>query len=106
LRLSLLYELADTAGQPAKVAVSAALEAIFGEVFADGVSADGNWDLARNSTLQTIAKIGLDKLAKFGATQQEIEKLRQAVQELLNQDTPFNPEGFANRLDDLLDEAE
>jgi hypothetical protein len=105
LRLSLLDELADTAEQPAKVAVSAALEAIFGEVFADGVSADDNWDLARNSTLQTIAEIALDKLAKFGATKQEIEKLRQAVQELVIQDTPFNPEGFANRLDDLLAEA-
>ena len=105
LRLSLLDELADTAKQPAKVAVSAALEAIFDEVFADSVSANNNWDLARNSTLQTLVEIALDKLATFGATEQEIEKLRQAVQELLNQDAPFNPEGFANRLDDLLAKA-
>jgi hypothetical protein len=105
LRLSLLDELADTAKQPAKVAVSAALEAIFDEVFADSVSANNNWDLARNSTLQTLVEIALDKLATFGATEQEIEKLRQAVQEVLDQDAPFNPEAFANRLDDLLAKA-
>lgn len=105
LRLSLLDELPSTAEQPAKVAVSAALEAIFGEIFADGVGAYANWDLARNSTLQTLAEIALDKLAKFGATREEVEKLRQAVQELINQDGPFNPEGFTIRLEDLLAKA-
>lgn len=102
LRLSLLDELPASSGKPARAAITEALDAIFGEIFADGVGTDANWDLARNSTLQTLVEIGLDKLAKHGASEADIEKLRQAIRELIGQDIPFNPETFAVRLDSLL----
>ncbi|UCE64158.1 MAG: hypothetical protein JSU59_03165, partial [Nitrospirota bacterium] len=105
LRLQLLDQLPSTAAQPARVAITAALDAIFGEIFAEDVSVDANWNLACNSTLCAIAEIALNKLAKFGATKEDINKLRQAVQELIKQDTPFDPEDFATRLDNLLDRA-
>jgi hypothetical protein len=105
LRLPLLDTLPPTAGQPAREAITAGLDAIFGEIFAQGVTADANWNLARNSTLQTLVEIALAKLAKFGATEADIEKLRQAVRELLEQVAPFDRESFAARLDDLLAKA-
>lgn len=105
LRLPLLDELPATAGQPARAAITAVLDAIFREIFADGVGADANWNLARNSTLKTLAEIALNRLAKLGATEERIKKLRQAVQEMLKQDAPFDPEAFATRLDDLLAKA-
>lgn len=104
-RLSLLDSLPAAAEQPAKIAISAALDAIFDEVFADGMGADAHWNLARNHTLRTLAEIGLDRLARHGATRDKIEKLRQAVRELVDGDRPFDADDFAIRLETLLADA-
>ena len=102
LRLSLLAELPASAEEPAQAAITAALDAIFAEVFNADADVEASWDLARNKTLQTAAEIGLHKLARFGATAEQIETLRRAVRELCEQETPFDAERFAARLEDLL----
>ena len=105
LRLPLLDELPPTAGQPSRATITAALDAIFDEIFADGVGADANWGLARNSALRTVVEIALNKLAEYGATKEDIEKMRETIQELLKQDALFDPDSFATQLDHLLRKA-
>jgi len=102
LHLPLLDELPAAAGQPAQIAVHAALDAIFSEIFAANGNAGENWDLARNSTVEMIVEIGLDSLAKSGADQPRINLLRQAVQDIMENDLPFNPDAFESHLEALL----
>lgn len=102
LRLDLLGDLPAEAGRPARTAVTAALDAIFEEIFDRGVDPGARWDLARNATLRTLAEIALGRLARFGAGEEEIARLRRAVRELLAQENPFDPDAFTARLDRLL----
>lgn len=102
LRLALVEELPAAGGEAARPAITAALDAIFGEIFADHVQAEASWDLARNSTLQLLTKIALNKLARIGAESGHVEVLRVAVHDLITQEAPFDAVAFGDRLDELL----
>lgn len=105
LRLSFLDRLPGAAGEPERAAITAALDALFSEIFADGVGADANWDLARNSTLVVLTEIALEKLADSSLTVQPIEILRQEAQTLLQSGTPFDSDAFAEKLEKELRNA-
>ena len=102
LRFSLLEELPPLAGAPARVALNAALDAIFGEIFAAGVDAKKSWDLARNATLVAMSEVALDKLARIGAEQKHVDVLRKAIQSLMQGDKPFDRDAFAKGLEAAL----
>jgi hypothetical protein len=99
LRLSLLEKLPETATQPAKSAITAALDAIFAEVFSAQASPEVSWRLARNSTIQSLAAVALEKLVKWGAGPDEIDALRRTVKVIIDQGGVFDREAFGMELD-------
>ena len=101
LRLDFLETLPAASAQPAEIALTTAIEAIFAELFGPDL-ADVHWQLVRNSTVQTIVEICLDALAEHGATRTTIATVGQAVRELIEAGRPLNPEVFEKCLEDLL----
>lgn len=102
LRISLLEPLSGPAGEPAQAAITHALDAVFGEIFAEGVTADASWNLARNSVLQSVCEIALATLARHGVGQQQITVLRDLIREQMSEQLAFDPDDFAAILNQRL----
>lgn len=84
LNINLLEKLPPGGQDAGKVALTAAIDAIFGTVFANNVNVTMKWRFARNSTIQTLIAVGLDKLAQTGAEQKHIDVLRVSLTNLVN----------------------
>ena len=82
----------------ARKGITAALDAIFEIVFADGANAAAQWTLARNSTLVALTEVGLEELARVGAKPTEIKLLRETVAEAMEGNTPFDIDDFQTAL--------
>lgn len=98
VRLPLLDELPPGGADAGRVALTAALDAIFQEIFADGVGAEARWRIARNSVVAGVAEVGLAELARAGAEQRHIDALREATRALAASAEPIDLDDFANDL--------
>jgi len=103
--IGFLGELPATANGPARVAISAALDAVFATVFADGNEAEAQWTLARNSALTALVEVALDELADTAIGDAEIAVLRDVVSQTLASGTRFRVERFAEILRQRLEQA-
>ena len=92
----------DTLPGEARTAIQAALDALFGVVFADGADAAANWKLAKGSAVMVLVKVSLEELAKSGLEPADIETLKTFVTEELASPAPFNAAAFAVELRDRL----
>jgi hypothetical protein len=86
-----------------KVAIRAAVDAVLANTFGDGVSDEKKWVRARNSIVITALEVALTKLAKFGATQNHINRLRQEIGGLI--DDLLTAEELGKRLEEVLMEV-
>lgn len=59
-----------------KRALTAAVDAVIGTIFADDADADAQWLLARNTSIQAVVQIALAKLAEYGVGEAQIERVR------------------------------
>ena len=96
-RHSLLEKIDGLGADAGKVALEAAIEAIFDTVNGELVSADMKWRLMRNSNLQFLIEKGLASLAKHGTGQEHIDALKEVIT-LLIQDS-FGIEEYPKELD-------
>jgi hypothetical protein len=103
MRFELLLKLPDGGDDAGKVAVKAAIDAVFESAFGDDVSAEGKWLRARNSTLVAAVEVALHKLAKIGAGQPQIDVLRREIGGLI--DGRLTVEEMGERLEPLLEAA-
>lgn len=103
LRLELLHTLPAGAADAGKVAIGAAIDAVFDSVLGDAVSAEEQWIRARNSSLATVLEVALDGLAKIGAEQKHIDVLRKEMGGLMDQ--RLSVEDLGERLELLLEAA-
>ena len=100
LRLELLHELPPGGADAGKVAVRAAMDAVFEKARGDDLSAEEKWIRARNSSLIMALEVALDKLAKIGAEQRHIDVLRREIGGLI--DGRLTAEALGDRLEPLL----
>lgn len=100
---SLLEKLPAPGIDAGKVALGAAIDAVFDTVNGDTVPADRKWRLLRNSSLQALIEIGLGSLAENGAEQKHIDALRAEITLLIQ--TSYGLEEYRNRLDARLKAA-
>ncbi len=98
VRLPLLEELPAGTQDAGRVALTAALDAIFSELFGAGVEADAKWRLARNSVVAGVVEVGLAELAEAGADQKHIDVLREATHTLAASTAPIDLDAFAQDL--------
>jgi hypothetical protein len=84
-RFELLYKLPSGGVDAGKVAIRAAMDAIFESAFGDDVNVEKKWVRARSSTLSAVLEVALDKLAKIGAEQKHIAILRQDIGGLIDE---------------------
>jgi len=103
MRLELLYKLPPGGVDVGKVAIKAAMDAIFASAFGDDVTAEKKWMRARNSTLSAVLDVALGKLAKIGAEQKHIDVLRGEIGGLI--DERLTVEQLGERLELLLKAA-
>ncbi|MBT8364754.1 MAG: hypothetical protein KJP23_08620 [Deltaproteobacteria bacterium] len=76
MRLELLHELSAGGADAGKLAINAAIDAVFESALGDDVSAEEKWIRTRNSTLVVGLEIALNELAKIGPEQRHIDVLR------------------------------
>ena len=95
LQLPLLNELPAGSADAGKVALTAALDAVFSELFRDGLGGAAQWRVARNSLVQGVVQVGLAELAKTGAGPDHISALRAAAKALADGGTPPDLTAFA-----------
>ncbi len=100
VRLPLLDPLPPRGQGAGKVALTAALDAIFETILDDALDTSTRWPLARNSALQTLVEVGLEKLAKIGAEQKHIDVLRTQLGHLI--DGSLDLDQFASALETQL----
>jgi hypothetical protein len=103
MRLELLRKLPPGGVDAGKVAIRAAMDAIFASAFGDDVTAERKWMRARNSTLLSVLEVALNKLAKIGAEQKHINVLRRAIGGLI--DERLTVEQLGEQLEQLLKAA-
>lgn len=94
-RLPLLDELPPGSADHGRVALTAALDAVFSELFAEGVGAEMQWRLLRSSVVAGVVEVGLAELAEAGAEQRHIDALRDATRALAAGAMPVDLESFA-----------
>jgi hypothetical protein len=92
VRAEFLVRLPDAAGEQGKVAIAALLEAIFSTITDDNAPEGGRWRLARNSTILMVVEIVIDELAEYEINQETIDRVREAIQDLLAYEGPFEIE--------------
>lgn len=85
VRFELLRKLPPGGTDAGKVAIRAAMDAIFASAFGDNVNVESKWIRARASTLSAVLEVALDKLAKIGAEQKHIDVLRREIGELIDE---------------------
>jgi len=100
MRLELLRELPQGGADTGKIALRAAMDALFQNAKGDHVSAEEKWIRARNSSLKVALAVALEKLAKNGAEQKHIDVLRAEVGGLIDQ--RLTAEELGDRLESLL----
>ncbi len=100
MRLELLRELPQGGADAGKIALRAAMDALFQNAKGDHVSAEEKWIRARNSSLKVALEVALEKLAKNGAEQKHINVLRAEVGGLIDQ--RLTAEELGDRLESLL----
>lgn len=98
LQLPLLNELPAGSADAGKIALTAALDAVFSEIFRDGLGGTAQWRVTRNSMVQGVVEVGLAELAKTGAGPEQIAALRDAVKALAGGGTPPDLTAFAEDL--------
>jgi hypothetical protein len=103
MRLELLRELPPGGADAGKIALRAAVDALFQSAMGDHVSAEEKWIRARHSSLKVALEVALEKLAKNGAEQKHIDVLRAEVGGLIDQH--LTAEELGNRLESLLKAA-
>jgi len=103
LQITFLDRLPPPAGEAAKTAIEAALDAIFGVVFTDGANVTKSWKLASNSVLVALVETALSVLSEHVVDAAKIEALAAAVREEMAWTLPFDPEDFAERLRERLE---
>jgi hypothetical protein len=90
----------EYAGQ---LAIGAALDAIFLELFREGLGADAKWRLARSSVLRDTVVVGLGELAKTGALDAgKIAIVGDQVKKLAAGSGPVDLEAFGTQLAEAL----
>jgi hypothetical protein len=99
-QLAFLQPLPPAGRDGGKIALAAALDAIFEELGGDHVDAQVRWQLARNSTMQALIDIVFSELAKAGADLGHIKALRPALRELAAGRVPL-PQLSARLVSDL-----
>jgi hypothetical protein len=100
IRFELLHGLPAGGADAGKVAIEAAIDAVFENAFGDDVNTEKKWIRARNSTFVAVLEVALDKLAKIGAEQRHIDVLRQQIGNLI--DERLSVEELGERLELLL----
>jgi hypothetical protein len=100
MRLEFLRELPPGGADAGKIAIRAAMDAVFQNAMGDHVSAEEKWIRARNSSLKVALEVALEKLAKNGAEQKHIDVLRAEVGGLIDQ--RLTAEELGDRLESLL----
>ena len=99
-RLELLRRLPPGGADAGKVAVSAAMDAVFEQACGDDVGAEDKWIRARQSSLVMALEVALDKLARIGAEQRHIDVLRREIGGLV--DGRLTAQELGDRLEPLL----
>ena len=100
LNLSLLDRLESSGADQGKIALTAAIDAIFDSLTGEEVSAKVQWHRARQSALHMALETGLAKIAKIGADQKHIIVLRTKTGPLI--DKQLSLEDFAQQLENQL----
>ncbi len=103
VRLELLHKLPPGGRDAGKVAIRAAMDALFENAFGDDVGSAEKWIRARNSTLVLSLEVALDRLAGIGAEQHHIDALRREIGGLI--DERLTIEELGDRLEALLKAA-
>ena len=100
MRLELLRELPPGGVDAGKIAIRAAMDALFQNVLGDHVSAEAKWMRSRNSSLVVALEVALEKLARIGTEQKHIDVLRTEIGGLIDQH--LTAEELGDRLESLL----
>jgi hypothetical protein len=103
MRLELLNELPPGGVDAGKIALTAAMDALFQSVLGNHVSAEAKWIRSRNSSLKVGLEVALKKLARNGAEQKHIDVLRAEFGALIDQ--RLTAEELGDRLESLLKAA-
>ena len=103
MRLQLLRELPPGGADAGKIALRAAMDALFQNAIGDHVSAEEKWIRTRNSSLVVALEVALEELARIGAEQKHIDVLRAEVGGLIDQH--LTAEELGDRLESLLKAA-
>ncbi len=102
-RASFLRKTGD--GPNAGRAITVALDAIFQAMSGGSATSEGQWQLARNSTITAVVGLVLGQLARRGVETRHLQALREALQGLLQPDGTLDLEAFGKQLADKLDRA-
>ncbi len=103
VQLAFLRRLPPGGADAGKIAISAAIDAVFDSAFGDGATVDEKWSRARASTLVAMLEVTLDRLAKLGVEQKHIDVLRQEIGGLI--DGRLTVEEAGNYLEEKLKAA-
>jgi hypothetical protein len=95
--MPLLEKLPPGGRDAGRIALNAALDAILDPIVASGADSEAHWRLARRSVITALVETGLDRLAKKGGSQQNIDVLRSEIGQLVDGQSRF--EEFAARLE-------
>ncbi len=100
MRLELLDVLPPGGADAGKLALNAAIDAVFESALGNDISAKEKWMRARNSTLVVGLEVALNELAKIGTEQRHIDVLRRDFGALI--DKRITAEELAENLEPLL----
>jgi hypothetical protein len=100
MRLELLHVLPPGGADAGKLALNAAIDAVFESALGNDISAKEKWMRARNSTLVVGLEVALNELAKIGTEQRHIDVLRRDFGALI--DKRITAEELAENLEPLL----
>ncbi len=103
MRLELLRELPPGGADAGKIAIRAAMDALFQNAIGDHVSAEAKWIRTRNSSLVVALEAALEGLVRIGAEQKHIDVLRAEIGGLIDQ--RLTAEELGDRLESLLKAA-
>jgi hypothetical protein len=103
MRLELLRELPFGGADAGKIALRAAMDALFQSAMGDHVGAEEKWIRARHSSLKVALEMALEGLARYGADQKHIDVLRAEIGGLIDQH--LTAEELGDRLESLLKTA-
>jgi hypothetical protein len=88
-----------------RMLVSQAIEAVLSPILAPNADASVKWALLRDEVIRELVRTTMEKLARFGITIAQIQKVRQTVSliaETIRQGGKFSIEDFAGVLDAAL----